>query len=72
MENKIARENPVDVLRRLHRERAILAQTRWAPVHNYARYDDVEDKFDDWAGDPFGNTYDAQLTKAPEVHLLFS
>ncbi len=72
MEIRTPQENPVAILRRIHREQAILAQTRWAPLHKYAHYDDVADKFNDWASDPFGNTYDAQLAKAPEVHLLFS
>ncbi len=72
MELRIPRENPVDILRRIRTEQAILAQTRWAPLHGYAHYDDVAHKFDDWATDYFGNTYDAQLAKAPEVHLFFS
>ena len=72
MEIRTPQENPVVVLRRIYAEQAILAQTRWAALHNYTRYADVADKFDDWASDYLGNTYDVQLAKAPEVHLLFS
>src|SRR3989338_11277415 len=72
MEIRTPPENPVVVLRRIYAEQAILAQTRWAPLHDYAHYGEVAGRFDDWATDYFGNTYDSQLAKAPEVHLLFS
>ncbi len=65
-------ENPVDMLRRTRAEQAILAQTRWAALHDYVRYDDVKDKFNNWAKGHTGTTYDAQLAKAPEAHLIFS
>ena len=46
MEIRTPPENPVVVLRRIYAEQAILAQTRWAPLHDYAHYGDVADKFD--------------------------
>lgn len=72
MEIKSHSENPVGVLRRIRREQKILATTRWAPIHGYTHYGEVACRFDDWATDPFGNTYDEQLAKAPEVHKFFS
>ena len=72
MEIVTPQENLVDVLRRMRAEHRILAKTRWAPLHNFRHYDDIAHKFDDWATGYFGDEYDAQLAKAPEVHQLFS